>query len=280
MNLKENLTNHLQELIRERDPYFAKIGHLYAQEYIYQQLSQWGKVERWEFQYRGQTHQNLILNLPGKLPEKNPILIGAHYDSVPGSPGADDNASGVSVLLELARAIATQPGNYPIQLVAFDLEEYGLIGSNEYAKFLHEKKQKLRLMISLEMLGYCDHNSGSQNYPPGLKYLYPNQGDYIALIGNLSIVPDLIKISHQIKSINIPCEWLPVFNKGLMIPSTRLSDHSAFWDKGYNAIMITDTAYMRNPHYHKSSDTIHTLDLDFLSGVCQGLINHFAQLVK
>lgn len=273
MNLKENLTNHLQELVRERDPYFAKIGHLYVQEYIYQQLSQWGKVERWEFQYRGKTHQNLILNLPGKLTGKNPILIGAHYDSVPGSPGADDNASGVAVLLELARAIALNSSNYPIQLVAFDLEEYGLIGSNEYAKFLQEKKQKLRLMISLEMLGYCDNNPGSQNYPPGLKYLYPNQGDYIAVIGNLSIVPDLIKISNQIKSINIPCEWLPVFNKGLMIPSTRLSDHSSFWDRGYNAMMITDTAFMRNPHYHKSSDTIHTLNLDFLSGVCQGLIN-------
>ncbi|HEY9703177.1 MAG TPA: M28 family peptidase [Allocoleopsis sp.] len=273
MNLKENLTNHLQELIRERDPYFAKIGHLYVQEYIYQQLSQWGKVERWEFAYRGKNHQNLILNLPGKSPNKNPILIGAHYDSVPGSPGADDNASGVAVLLELARAIALNPSNYPIQLVAFDLEEYGLIGSNEYAKFLHEKNQKLRLMISLEMLGYCDSNPGSQNYPPGLKYLYPAQGDYIAVIGNLSILPDLINISNQMKSINIPCEWLPVFNKGLMIPSTRLSDHSSFWDEGYNAIMITDTAFMRNPHYHKSSDTIHTLNLDFLSGICQGLIN-------
>ncbi|NES86639.1 MAG: M28 family peptidase, partial [Moorea sp. SIO2B7] len=196
-------------------------------------------------------------------------------------PGADDNATGVAVLLELARAFATKPPKSPLRLVAFDLEEYGLLGSADYATYLKQNQQPLRLMLSLEMLGYCAPRSGSlrdrsphsQNYPAGLKYFYPNRGDFIALIGNLSTIPDLIHLSRHIRKVGTPCEWLPVPNRGKLLPQTRLSDHSPFWDQGYRALMVTDTAFLRNPHYHQKSDTIETLDLDFLTGVCRGLIN-------
>lgn len=157
MDLKQRLHTHLIQLVRDRDPYLATAGHFFVQQYIRQQLEQWGTVETDEFQVRGKTHQNLILNLPGSNDGKQKplILIGAHYDAVPGSLGADDNATGVAALLELARAFAAQPARYPVRLVAFDLEEYGLLGSSEYAAQLRQQQLPLRLMISLEMLGYC-----------------------------------------------------------------------------------------------------------------------------
>jgi Zn-dependent M28 family amino/carboxypeptidase len=289
MELKERLQRHLTELVRERDPYLASAGHFYVQQYIRQQLERWGKVETHEFEIRGKTHQNLILNLPPHPPpnppdqggvlkagrlskgEFPPILIGAHYDAVPGTPGADDNGTGVAALLELAKAFATEPTKHPIQLVAFDMEEYGLLGSAQYAADLKKKQQPLRLMMSLEMLGYCTSVPNSQRYPTGLKYFYPNQGNFIALIGNLSTIPDLIRLSGKIRQVGVLSEWLPVPNRGVIVPQTRLSDHASFWDKGYPAMMVTDTAFMRNPHYHKASDTIATVNLDFLAGVTQGL---------
>ncbi|MGK7876572.1 MAG: M28 family peptidase [Xenococcaceae cyanobacterium] len=275
MDLKERLHTHLTHIVRERDPYLASAGHFFVQQYIREQLQQWGTVEIHEFQVGSKTHKNLILNLPpcseGGKEEKPPILIGAHYDAVPGTPGADDNATGVAVLLELARAFAVQRPKFPVRLVAFDLEEYGVLGSAEYATQLKQNRQPLRLMLSLEMLGYCDRSPNSQLYPAPLKYFYPNRGDFIALIGNLPTIPDLIHLSRSIRKVGTPCEWLPVPKQGKLFRQTRLSDHSPFWDRGYRALMVTDTAFMRNPHYHQASDRIETLDLDFLAGVGQGL---------
>ena len=256
------------------------------QQYIREQLSQWGTVKIDDFAVRGRIHHNFILDLPplspplgnGGKPEKLPLVIGAHYDTVPGTPGADDNATGVAVLLELARAIALQAIEYPVQLVAFDLEEYGCFGSKHHAVKLKAQKQQIRLMISLEMLGYCDRNSNSQSYPAKLKYFYPNCGNFIALIGNLRTVRDMINLSRKIRKSGQNCEWLPVPNRGLVVPDTRRSDHAPFWDNDYPAIMVTDTANMRNPHYHQESDRIETLDLDFLAGVCRGLVEAIRDL--
>lgn len=275
LELKERLFAHLQEIVCDRDPYLATAGHFFVQHYIYQELGKYGSVESFEFTVRGKTHQNLILNLPGKQ-RGFPILVGAHYDAVPGTPGADDNATGVAVLLELARIFASEPAKHPLRLVAFDLEEYGLLGgsgASEYAIHLRQQNQPLRLMISLEMLGYCDSTPGSQQYPIRLlERLYPNCGNFIGLIGNLPTILDLVYLSRSIRQAGVSSEWLPVFNKGLIVPQTRLSDHAHFWDQGYPAMMITDTAMLRNPHYHKASDTIETLNLDFLAGVCLGLV--------
>jgi Zn-dependent M28 family amino/carboxypeptidase len=275
LNLKERLRTHLIEIARERDPYMATAGHFFVQEYIRQQFAQWGSVEIHTFLVGSKTCKNLILNLPSQAEQQKqdlpPILIGAHYDAVPGTPGADDNATGVAVLLELASKFAAEPAKYPLRLVAFDMEEYGLLGSADYAALLRQEQQPLRLMISLEMLGYRDSNPGSQSYPPPLERFYPNRGDFISLIGNLRTIRDLIGISRSIRKVGIPSQWLPVSNRGLIVRQTRLSDHAPFWDAGYPAIMVTDTAFLRNPNYHKPSDTIATLDLDFLTGICEGL---------
>lgn len=276
------MRSHLLAIVRERDPYLASAGHFYVQNYIEQELGQWGAVERHEFSYtpKGRTHQNLALNLPARAgrTQKPPILIGAHYDAVPGTPGADDNATGVAALLELARAIADRPARYPVRLVAFDLEEYGMVGSDRYAEDLRGAGKPLRLMLSLEMLGYCSQEKGSQRYPPGLERIYPDRGNYIAAIGNLPTFLDLLHFSRHFQKAGIPAQWLPAGMKGQLIRATRLSDHSPFWDRGYRAMMITDTAFMRNPHYHQPSDRLDTLDLDFLTGVCTGLISAIESL--
>lgn len=285
MNLEEQLQTHLNQIARERDPYLATAGHFFVQQYICQQLSQWGSVETHTFSVGTKPCKNLILNLPSNTLNKKrdlpPILIGAHYDAVPGSPGADDNASGVAVLLEFARIFATQPAKYPLRLVAFDMEEYGLVGpsgASEYAALLRQQQQPLRLMISLEMLGYRDFTPNSQAYPAPLERFYPNRGDFIALVGSLRTIPDLIRLSRSFRQCGVPSEWLPVPNRGLILPQSRLSDHAHFWDVGYPAMMVTDTANMRNPHYHKPSDAIATLDMDFLTGVCRGLENGIREL--
>ncbi|MBW4692352.1 MAG: M28 family peptidase [Lyngbya sp. HA4199-MV5] len=281
MRLKEQLYVHLVQVARDRDPYLATAGHFFVREYVRAQLAQWGTVETHAFQQQGTEFQNLILNLAGRS-SKPPILIGAHYDAVPGSPGADDNATGVAVLLELARFFATEPARHPLRLVAFDLEEtsYDRAGSTRYANFLQQglQQEPLRLMLSLEMLGYCAHTPGSQRYPAGLQHFYPNQGNFIALIGNLKTIPDLMRLSHHLRSCDAPCEWLPAGKRGLILPETRRSDHAAFWDKGYRALMVTDTSFLRNPHYHKRSDCLETLNLDFLAKVCRGLMQGIQQL--
>jgi len=261
--------------VRDRDPYFAATGHLYVREYIRGQLAQWGTVETHCFQHNGQEHQNLILNLPSTSPASSPppILIGAHYDAVPHCPGADDNGTGVAALLELARFFATTPARSPLRFVAFDLEEYGLLGSTAYAELLHRQGQPLRLMVSLEMLGYCVQAPQSQSYPPGLQHFYPDRGNFIALVGNWKTIPAMMRLSRTLRRQGpVPCEWLPAGDRGLKIRSTRLSDHAPFWDQGYPALMVTDTAFLRNPHYHQESDRIDTLDLDFLTAICRGLM--------
>jgi Zn-dependent M28 family amino/carboxypeptidase len=165
-----------------------------------------------------------------------------------------------------------------MRLVAFDLEEYGLIGSHHYARLLRQQQQPLRLMISLEMLGYCCDEPHSQRYPPGLQYLYPNRGNYIAQVGSWPTIPSMIRLWQGFRKAGVRSQWLPIVQQGHLVPATRLSDHAPFWDVGYPALMLTDTAFMRNPHYHQPTDTVETLNLAFLTQICQGLINGVGQL--
>lgn len=280
LQLREQLRSHLAQIVRERDPYLATEGHFYVQQYLREQLGQWGDVISHEFTAEQRPHVNLILNLPARdFSNRPPIVIGAHYDAVPGTPGADDNASGVAVMLELARAIAATPARYPLRFVAFDLEEYGMVGSDRYAAQLHQQGQRLRLMLSLEMVGYCTQAPDSQHYPnESLKAIYPSVGNFIALIGNAPTQPDLIHLSQHLQAVAVPCQWLPAGMHGEILQETRLSDHAPFWDRGYQAIMVTDTSFMRNPHYHQRSDRLETLDLDFMTGVCRGLIHGIQNL--
>jgi len=227
-----------------------------------------GPVEEHYFEESSDAGVNLIVKLPGQRMDLDPILVAAHYDGPLGSAGADDNASAVAALLELGRRWSEKPPQRPVWLVAFDQEEWGMVGSRVLAGELRRQRQKLHLMVSLEMLGYT---SETQSYPlEAMRTVYGDRGDFIALVGNLGASPLLLSLGESMNR-HVTTKVLPVPFKGRMLPDVRLSDHSPFWDAGYNALMVTDTSFMRNPHYHQPTDTVDTLDLPFLMAVIDGL---------
>jgi aminopeptidase YwaD len=284
--MEQRLRRHVQTLARDpRTP--GSPEHRVAGEYIRRHLEQSGfGVEEAPVREAGLPGLNLLTR---PLPERDglPLLIvGAHYDSVPGSPGADDNASGVAALLELAAAIypfLESVGQFGcrLQLAAYDLEEYGYVGSSSHCDQLHREGVPVRGMISLEMLGYADPRPGSQKLPPQLVGLYPEVGDFIGVCGNEASAGLVRAVTGAMKSVEgLPVESIAVPGNGEALPAVRLSDHSPFWDRGYEALMITDTAFMRNPHYHQPTDTPDTLDYAFLARVTAGVDEVVRRLLK
>jgi Zn-dependent M28 family amino/carboxypeptidase len=205
------------------------------------------------------------------------IIVGAHYDTVPGSPGADDNASGVAVLIELAVM------KLPVRFVAFANEEppyfYGPdMGSWVWAKRARERGETLRAMFSLEMLGYYREAPGSQRYPFPLGFFYPNRADFIAFVGDLG-ARDLVHRSIEAFRRNSQFPSEGVAAPGI-IPGVTWSDHWSFRRHGYPAIMITDTAFNRYPHYHLPTDTPEKLDYERMARVTMGLAAMLRDLAK
>ncbi len=202
------------------------------------------------------------------------FCLGAHLDSRPESPGADDNASAVAGMLEIARLLPQAwPSNAPLglELVGFDLEEDMMLGAAEHVRLCKEAGVDLRGMVSLEMIGYCDDAANSQNLPRQLVGKYPDTGNFIAVIGNQNSGELIERFAGGLRRAReLPVETLQVPSNGDYLQATRLSDHSPFWDAGYPALMVTDTSFLRNPHYHLSSDTPDTLDMQFLARVTQG----------
>ena len=265
---QQRLLADLQQLVRPRHARWDELGLMSVRSFVLEELQVHGEVEQHHFGKGADAGVNLILRLPGQRPELAPVLVAAHYDGPLGSPGADDNASGVAALLELARRWAQTPPERPVWLVAFDQEEWGMVGSAALARELKSSGQRLHLMLSLEMLGYT---AEVQNYPhEAMKAVYGSRGDFIALVANTGAAALLPGLSRGMGA-HVKTKVLPVPFKGRQLPDVRLSDHSPFWDEGYNAVMVTDTSFMRNPHYHQPSDTIETLDLPFLQAVIDGL---------
>ena len=277
-SLRSALEHHLRELTREpRTP--KSESHAHARRYVRSSLEQSGfTVDERRFDGPGFTGFNIFTRpIParGGLPL---FIVGAHYDSVTDSPGADDNASGVAALLALAAIIGSWPNpekwTCRLQLAAYDLEEYGILGSWIHAQAFKQAGEHVCGMISLEMLGYTDHRPGSQRLPPHLVGVYPDTGNFIGLCGNEASREFVQFVESGMRSIaGIPVESLLVPGAGEAIAEVRLSDHSSFWDAGYPALMITDTSFFRNPHYHRATDTVETLDLGFLEKVTKGVCN-------
>lgn len=204
------------------------------------------------------------------------VIVGAHYDSYEGTPGADDNASGVAVLLELGTILKRFPlNNIRLELVAFASEEpphfqTERMGSAQYVSALKESRENPALVLILEMVGFFTDEPNSQAYPiPGLELLYPSVGNFVAVIGNLSPFSP----TYSVKVRMLEASSLPVYslNAPRFIPGVDFSDHQSFWDAGMNAVMITDTAFFRNPNYHELTDTTDTLDYSRMSEVVAGV---------
>jgi hypothetical protein len=167
-----------------------------------------------------------------------------------------------------------------LQLAAYDLEEWGLVGSMIHSVELHKSGTPVAGMISLEMLGYADARPNSQRLPPHLTGLYPSTANFIGVCGNEDSRHLLQTVTQAMKTVpGLPVESLAVPGRGEALPEVRLSDHSSFWDRGYRALMITDTSFFRNPHYHQPSDTPETLDYPFLAKVTAGVCRAVASLV-
>jgi Zn-dependent M28 family amino/carboxypeptidase len=283
-DLQTRLRRHVTTLAATPRP-AGTPAHQAAAVYICDQLGRRGFSLRTITERRGGGCQNLLAE-PWPYDESLPlVIVAAHYDSIPGSPGADDNASAVAALLELARWFAT---NRPradlcrarLQLVAYDLEESGLIGSAKHCQELLKSKQDVRGMISLEMLGYTDNRPGSQQLPAHLRGLYPDVGNFIGVVGNEASAALLGVVGAALRTVpELPVEHIAVPGTGTALPETRLSDHSSFWDRGFSALMITDTSFYRNPHYHRASDTPDTLDYPFLARVTLGVCAAVRQLL-
>ena len=233
------------------------------------------EVREQKFMSDNQEYKNLITSFGPKGGQK--IVIGAHYDVHGDQPGADDNASAVAGLLELSRLLKDQNTHtkYEIELVAYTLEEepnYATqtMGSYVHAKSLHDQNATVRLMISIEMIGYFKDEPNTQTFPfPLLKLDYPTVGNYIAIVSNLKTM----ELTRDLKKLFAEHSKVPVYsiNAPKIIPGVDFSDHRSYWKFNYPAAMITDTAFYRNFNYHQKTDTPDTLDYSRMSQVVSGI---------
>ena len=267
------LERHVRALAEELPPRSDDPANLEeSAAYIEDQLrTHTDRVGSQRFDVRGGSYRNVIARFPGRTPNAPLLVIGAHYDTAGGLPGADDNASGVAGLLELARAFAQYPPTPPVELVAYALEEpphFGSedMGSHHHARGLAEGSVDVAAMISLEMLGYFSDDEDSQEFPVAwMESLYPSTGNFIALVSNL----DHRDLTSRLKKAMLATSQVPVYsiNAPAVVPGIDYSDHRNYWIHGYPALMVTDTAFYRNRNYHTEKDTPDTLDYTRLAQV-------------
>ena len=271
------LRKHVEELARlgPRTPGRVQASRA-AVDYIVAELERMGYRPRREGvgaahpDEGGSMHEfeNVVAELPG-APGAPVIELGAHYDTVTGSPGADDNASGVAGVLEAARALAGSRPEKTVRFLFFALEEHGKHGSRSHVERIRERGEELEGTIVFEMIGYASREPGSQRTPVRIPLLLspPRTGDFIAVIGNIPSGRIGNRFESAARRYVPELDYFSANRLGGLFRDSRRSDHEAYWDAGYRAIMLTDTANFRNPSYHQPSDTPETLDYDFLRRV-------------
>lgn len=255
-----------------------------AAQYIQDTLTKLGyQVLRQEYKTKGVTCANLEAIRHGSDKADEIIVVGAHYDSITGSPGANDNGSGVAGALELARAFTRFQSRRTVRFVFFANEEPPFfntdrMGSYVYAHRARQSGDNIILAVILETIGYYTDAPGSQLYPRFLKFMYPDRGNFVAFVSNLGS-RHAVKQVHRLfrKHSTFPSHRIaaPAF-----VPGVALSDHSAFWLHGYRALMVTDTAVFRYPFYHSNKDTPDKLQYFPFAQVTLGLINAVAELAN
>lgn len=279
----ERRVRHLAEEIGPR--HYRRAGSLSAaRDFIESELRGAGiDAVALPFSVSDWTFHNVEVVLKGARPDAAALVVGAHYDTVPTTPGADDNASAVAALLEMAEQLHGRPFERSVHLVWFPNEEPPFypnagMGSAAYASRLREQGTRVEVMISLEMLGYYSDQPGSQKYPPGLSLFYPDRGHFIGFVGNRKSRHQIEKVKQAFRSVcDFPCESLAAPEWTVVV---GLSDHRSFWSEGFPGLMVTDTAFMRNPHYHGPTDTPETLDYPRFAQVTQGMVDAVALLAQ
>jgi Zn-dependent M28 family amino/carboxypeptidase len=289
-DLEENLRRHVDRLAGLIGPRHlgAPKALAAAATLVEREFDSFGyEVEKLPYRVNGQEVCNLVAELPGERRVEEIVVLGAHYDSVWCTPGADDNASAVAVLLEVARLMRTSLPQRTVRFVAFPCEEpphfhTGDMGSQTYARHCRERGERIVGMLCLEMVGYFTNKPNSQQVPEiipkFLRWIFPRRGDFLAAVGNL-------------KSWKLAWQFRRGFRRGVRFPlfticlpelvqEIRLSDNSSFWDQGYPALMLTDTSFLRNPHYHQSTDTPESLDYAAMAKVTLGVLGAMNYLAR
>ena len=277
-DLRRGLERHVGELagrIGERNSvHFGALEQ--AASYIERELGALGYTvtsQRWT-SGAGQEFRNLEVSIPGTDRTAGVVVVGAHYDSNRGTPGADDNASGVAAVLELARVLRDDTLPRTIRLVAFANEEVPFFGTPDqgarrYVAALGKRGDDVRSMLSIETIGYYATGARTQRYPPPLNRFYPDTGNFIGFVGNLgsrALVHEAIAAFRRHTPFPSHGAAAPA-----SIPGVGWSDHEAFWAVGIPAVMITDTAPFRNPYYHTRGDTPDRIDYERMTYVVDGL---------
>lgn len=285
LQIRERLRQHVVQLagdIGERN--VAHYGSLVkSAEYLKAELRKAGlSVSEQPFTVNGKVVANLETEVKGTTKAQEIVVIGAHYDSAPGTPGANDNASGVAALLELARLCASSHPARTVRFVAFVNEEAPYfqgeeMGSVVYARRAKERREKIVGMMSLETIGYYSDQPGSQRYPAPLSHFYPDTGNFIGFVSNWNSQSLLRQVIGAFRrgGTKFPSEGVAA---PAAIPGIGWSDQWSFWQEGYPALMVTDTAPFRYPHYHEPSDTPDRIEYDRMTRVVLGLVKVVEEL--
>ena len=271
-DIAANLRRHVRAVASREHNVFKPQALEAAARYIESELAQSGHTV--ETQPYATTHGK-VRNIEARFGGSGEaIVVGAHYDSVMGAPGANDNGSGVAAALELARLLRSAGVTRALHFVWFVNEEPPFyrgddMGSRRYVKHAKARGDRIAAMLSLETIGYYSDAPGSQRYPPPLAMLYPDTGNFIGFVANIgsrALLKDAVGGFRR--HARFPSEGVaaPAF-----IPGVDWSDHASFWEAGYPALMVTDTAPFRYPHYHLPSDTPDKLDYERLARVVTGL---------
>ena len=284
--LADRLETHVRMLadtIGERNVYRPR-ALADAATYIEQQWLDMGyKAVPQTYDVEGVCCSNLEVTRLGTRRPAEILLIGAHYDSVLGSPGANDNGSGVAAMLEMARYVANAQVDRTVRFVAFVNEEPPFfsrdqMGSQLYARAARKRRDNIRFMVSLETIGYYSERPRSQIYPPLFRHFYPDKGNFIAFVSNFRSRAVLRRFVAAFRQNSpFPAESAATFS---WVPGVAWSDHLSFWRNAYRALMITDTAFYRYPHYHAPTDTADELNYAAMAIVVEGLSRTIVSLAE
>lgn len=268
------LEAHVRTLTGELSPRSHDPGQLArSAQYIHDAFARHGEPEYQEFEAGGKTYRNVVLRLgDGEGPL---VVVGAHYDAAFRLPGADDNASGVAGLLELARMLAARPPRGQVELVAYALEEPPFFDGDDMGSFHHAQRLRAegrtpKLMIGLEMIGFFSDEPWSQSFPlAGMYLIYPSRGNFIGIVGRFDEIAEVREVKAAFhRRATVPAYSM---NAPTFVPGVTLSDHSSYWRSGFKAVMVTDTAFFRNENYHMPGDTADTLDYGRMAQVVNGV---------
>lgn len=284
----DRIRRHVQALEGVRHPVDAPEALEQAADYITACLGGLGyEISEHQFPDNGRLFRNVIATLPGRCHERVAVL--AHYDTVAVTPGADDNASGVAVMLEMATVLAEFRFERTIHFVGVTLEENeregdhgsGTRGSRALAVHARENDWDIAGVVVLESVAFAGDDV-VQTLPPGVPVPVPKNGNFIAIVGNEQSKELVDGFSRAVERqrVDLPYVPLAVPGNGEALPDTRRSDHAPFWDEGYRAIMVTDTTNFRNPHYHRHTDTLQTLNLEFAAKVCSATAALVAEMAR